>query len=102
MQRSLLNICLILVTFLFIYMGCRDVNPVASTESEPAIKSVIPAEAPFGATVQIGGKGFGNDLSEQEVYFNNTLAQIETLSDTSIQTKVPLEATTGPVMVITK
>lgn len=101
MRRPLLNFCLILLTFLLIGVGCRDVNPVASTDSVPSITSVVPAEAPYGATVQIGGEGFGGNLSEQEVYFNNTLAQIEALSDTSIQTKVPLEATTGPVMVIT-
>jgi len=101
MRRPLLNICLIIIAFLFIYMGCSDVNPVASTDSVPAIKSVIPAKAPYGAVVRIGVTGFGEELAAQEVYFNNTLAQIEALSDTSIQTKVPLEATTGPVMVIT-
>jgi PKD repeat protein len=82
-------------------MGCRDVNPVASTDSVPAIKSVIPAEAPYGAAVSIGGTGFGKELAGQEVYFNNTLAKIQALNDTSIQTRVPLEAVSGPVMVVT-
>jgi Tol biopolymer transport system component len=68
----------------------------------PAIKSVIPAQAPYGAKIVIGGTGFGSTLKAQKVYFNNTLANIETLTDTTILTRVPLEATDGPVKVISQ
>jgi len=101
MLKSILNICFIFLGLTFLYMGCKDVNSLASSEETAAIKAVIPARAPFGATVVIGGVGFGEELDGQEVYFNKTSAPIESLNDTTIQTLVPLEATSGAIKVIT-
>ncbi|MFH5884766.1 IPT/TIG domain-containing protein [Halalkalibaculum sp. DA3122] len=88
--------------FLFIKTGCKDLTNVAPNKSIPAVKSVIPAEAPYGGEVTIGGTGFGSELTDQVVLFNETPAQIDALSDTVLQTRVPLDAQSGPVKIVTR
>jgi hypothetical protein len=61
-----------------------------------------PNSAAPGATVSIGGKGFGPFRSTQEnrVLFNGTPALIQRWEPNLIVVKVPLRATTGPVEVL--
>ena len=77
--------------------GCSDINNSNPSEGVDGIKSVVPARAPYGARVVISGQGFGE---VQQVLFNGTEANIEAASDSAILTKVPLNATSGPIEVI--
>ncbi|MFP8488611.1 IPT/TIG domain-containing protein [Gracilimonas sp. Q87] len=77
--------------------GCSDINRTGVQDQVEGIKSVVPAQGPYGARVLIGGKGFTND---PEVLFNGVQAEIESANDSTILTRVPLEANTGPVEVI--
>lgn len=62
---------------------------------------VTPDAAPPGATVSIGGKGFGPFRSTQEnrVLFNGIPALIQQWERDLVVAKVPLRATDGPVEV---
>lgn len=78
--------------------GCSDINNANPPQGVDGIKSVVPARAPYGARVVIGGQGLGD---VQQVLFNGTDADIEAASDSAILTRVPLNATTGPIEVMT-
>ncbi|MGH7231120.1 MAG: IPT/TIG domain-containing protein, partial [Nitrospiraceae bacterium] len=63
--------------------------------------NLTPSSAAPGATVNIGGKGFGQFRSTQEnrVLFQGTPALIQRWDPDLVVVKVPLRATTGPVEV---
>jgi len=102
MKTFLFYIYASLSLLVFFNSGCTDLESVSGpdTETSASIKSVIPAHAPFGAKVIINGTGFGTDSANQEVFFNETEAMIESSSDSIIVTRVPRNATSGPVKVV--
>lgn len=67
----------------------------------PAIASVSPAGGLMGDTVTITGTRFGSSQGSSVVGFNNTQAKPSSWKDNSIVVKVPVGATTGPVVVST-
>jgi Tol biopolymer transport system component/PKD repeat protein len=77
--------------------GCSDINRSGLQEQVDGIKSVVPAQGPYGARVLIGGDGF---TSDPQVLFNGVEAEIESASDSTILTRVPLDASSGPIEVI--
>ncbi|HKK24953.1 MAG TPA: IPT/TIG domain-containing protein, partial [Gracilimonas sp.] len=77
--------------------GCSDINRSGLQEQVDGIKSVVPAQGPYGARVLIGGNGF---TSDPQVLFNGVEAEIESASDSTILTRVPVEASSGPIEVI--
>ncbi|MDZ7807220.1 MAG: IPT/TIG domain-containing protein [Gracilimonas sp.] len=87
----------IVAILLLFKAGCSDINRTGIQDQVEGIKSIVPAQGPYGARVLIGGKGFTND---PEVLFNGVAAEIESASDSTILTRVPLEASSGPVEVI--
>ena len=63
---------------------------------------LLPEAGPAGTTVTISGKEFGAFQSTQvnRIEFNGISALIQLWEPDFIMVKVPLQATTGPVMVI--
>jgi hypothetical protein len=63
---------------------------------------IFPAEGPPGTTVTISGDGFGDFKNTQEnrVEFEGMSALIQSWEPDFILVKVPLKATSGPVMVM--
>jgi len=102
MKKLLVPILSIFVLILLLQYGCSDVTSPTAPETSKGIKSIIPAEGPLGADVTINGIGFGSDTSSVKLYFENTRASILALEDTTIHTRVPRNAHTGPVKVIVK
>ena len=63
---------------------------------------IFPAEGPPGTTVTISGEGFGDFQNTQDnrVEFQGVPALIQSWEPDFILVKVPLKATSGPVMVM--
>ena len=63
---------------------------------------IFPAEGPPGTTVTISGEGFGDFQNTQDnrVEFQGVSALIQSWEPDFILVKVPLKATSGPVMVM--
>jgi hypothetical protein len=63
---------------------------------------IFPVEGPPGTTVTISGEGFGDFTNTQEnrVEFQGASALIQSWEPDFILVKVPLKATSGPVMVM--
>ncbi len=63
---------------------------------------IFPAEGPPGTTVTISGEGFGDFKNTQDnrVEFQGASALIQSWEPDFILVKVPLKATSGPVMVM--
>jgi|AntRauTorckE6833_2_1112554.scaffolds.fasta_scaffold00149_11 Tol biopolymer transport system component/chitodextrinase len=86
-----------IVAMLFLFKaGCSDINN-ATPEIRDGIKSIVPSQGPYGAIITISGNGFGE---VQQVLFNGTEASLEAVSDSVILTRVPMNATSGPVEII--
>ena len=68
-------------------------------DQNPLISSINPNSGSVGTEVAISGSNFGT--SEGTVTFNGVDAAITSWSDTQIETTVPSDATTGPVVVHT-
>lgn len=95
--------------------GARDVNVVTAGVTTdplkdgltvhgapPRLDSVNPTYGRVGDSVTLTGKWFGTDQLSSVVKFHGKLATTVTAwSDGSIQCKVPVGATTGPVVVTT-
>jgi len=64
------------------------------------ITSVNPTEGRAETEVTIVGVHLGTDMTKVSVFFNETEAEISTLTDTSIKTNVPRGATTGNIKII--
>ncbi len=67
-----------------------------------ALAEIFPAEGPAGTTVTISGEGFGDFQNTQDnrVEFQGVPALIQSWEPDFILVKVPLKATSGPVMVM--
>ena len=70
--------------------------------SSVAYAEIFPAEGPPGTTVTISGEEFGDFMNTQEnrVEFKGVPALIQSWEPDFILVKVPLKATTGPVVVM--
>jgi len=70
--------------------------------SAPANAELFPASGPPGTTVTVGGDDFGEFVSTavNRVEFNGASALIQLWEKDLVMVKVPIGATTGPVMVI--
>ena len=68
----------------------------------PVCAELLPDSGPQGTTVTIGGDDFGPFVSTgvNQVEFNGTPALIQLWEKDLVMVKVPLKATTGPVVVI--
>ena len=64
----------------------------------PGITTVSPTNGGIGATVTIGGAGFGATQGSSTVKFNGTTAAATSWSDMSITVPVPTGATTGNIV----
>jgi len=65
----------------------------------PSITSLSPTSGTMGTAVTISGSNFGATQGNGTVSFNGVLATVTSWSATSIQTTVPLTASTGNVVV---
>ncbi|UCH91204.1 MAG: IPT/TIG domain-containing protein [Nitrospirota bacterium] len=67
-----------------------------------ALAEIFPAEGPPGTTVTISGEGFGDFKNTQDnrVEFQGVPALIQSWEPDFILVKVPLKATSGPVLVM--
>jgi len=101
-MKKLVPVLASFVLMLLAQYGCSDITNSTVPQITEGIKSVIPAEGALGAHVTVSGKGFGNDTSSIKLYFNKSRATILALEDTTIQTRVPKKAHTGPLTVIVK
>ena len=65
------------------------------------ISGVEPASGPIGSAVTISGIGFDPSADGNQVDFNGVAALVLSATDTTIETTVPVGATTGPISVTT-
>jgi hypothetical protein len=65
----------------------------------PTITGFDPDSGPIGTSVIITGTNFSEVPETNEVRFNGVLAEVTSSTSTSITTKVPALATTGPISV---
>ena len=65
----------------------------------PRITGFTPTRGPVGTTVTITGTGFKDAVY---AYFNQTRTNITADSDTQITATVPMGATSGPIMVVSR
>jgi len=65
----------------------------------PSISGLSPSSGTVGASVTVGGSGFGPTQGASTAKFNNTTATPTSWSDTTVVTPVPTGATTGPVVI---
>ncbi|MBV9867192.1 MAG: right-handed parallel beta-helix repeat-containing protein [Abitibacteriaceae bacterium] len=81
--------------------NAADSTPVTATPlpPAPAVTGFSPTSGPIGTTVIITGNNLGSTTG---VSFNGTLASFTVDSPSQITTTVPLNATTGPISVITR
>jgi len=87
---------------LILTFGCKNDNdpePGQINTPQAIINSIDPASGPFGTEVTITGKNFLED-SVTHVTFNNTEAEIKSITDSQIVTVTPKKAGVGPVRVI--
>ena len=67
----------------------------------PSIATLSPASGAIGTAVNIMGSGFGSTKGSSTVTFNGASAAVSAWSNTLITCTVPVDATTGPVIVTT-
>ena len=95
---------------LFVEAGATDTDGQATAarqfaaftgQAPPSLSlaSLSPPSASTGATVVLAGQGFSPTPSSNTVLFNGVLAPVQLASLTSLTTAVPVNATSGPVMV---
>ena len=86
----------------FVEVVNQDSNSISFTvtaPSTPHISSLNPNNGGIGISVTIAGTNFGATQGLSTVTFNGIAASVQTWSATSIVVKVPVMATTGPVVV---
>jgi len=66
-------------------------------ESPPEIVSVSPKKISLGKTLTISGRGFGADPKAVEIVIGDAYAEVKSVRDTRIVTKVPFGARHGEV-----
>jgi YD repeat-containing protein len=66
-----------------------------------AISLFTPGAGGAGATVQIFGRGFSGSIAQNSVFFDGHAAQIIAAAPNRLVAKVPTDATTGPLSVVT-
>lgn len=69
------------------------------SELIPSVSSVTPASGVVGSTVTISGTNFSSTIAGNSVAFNGTPSTVFGATPTSITTRVPGGATTGPITV---
>lgn len=89
---------MLIVTLTILSGGCKKSG--GNETPQPVINKVDPLSGKVGTEVKITGSGFGRDLQETVIYFNETKAGIDALSNEEIETSVPEGASTGAVRVI--
>ncbi|HKK24628.1 MAG TPA: IPT/TIG domain-containing protein, partial [Gracilimonas sp.] len=72
---------------------------VTCTGPAPTIESINPTSGGYGSSVIITGTNFSTTFSENNVQFNGTRAELNSVSSTEIDAIVPFSATSGPVTV---
>jgi hypothetical protein len=86
----------------FVEVVNQHSNSLAFTVTAPAtphITSLTPNNGGIGISVTIAGTNFGASQGLSTVTFNGIAASVQTWSAASIVVKVPVMATTGPVIV---
>lgn len=76
-------------------IGCGGGNDIP----DPEISGIQPESGPPGTAVTIFGQGFSPEISENQVTFAGTVAEITNATETEINTEVPEDAETGPIAV---
>lgn len=87
----------VLVSVAVFFSGATLSAQAGTTSIELSSRSATP-----GATLSLGGKGFGNFKSVQvnKVTFNGVPALVQRWESDLIEVKVPFKATSGPVVVV--
>jgi len=68
-------------------------------ELEPQISGINPEQGAVGTQVMISGTDFSTDKDDISVEFNGTISEVVSATLSSIETRVPENATTGPISI---
>jgi hypothetical protein len=90
MTRHLLFCFVVFSTIL----ACKKVNEASIT-----VTLIYPDSDGPGASVQISGRGFGNNAAKDALYFNGVKVTIDSCSDSVLVVVIPAGATTGPITI---
>jgi hypothetical protein len=83
----------------YTYDVVGNIVAIQSSSAQLGISSFSPVSGPVGATVAIGGSGFGANPTDNSVRINGTPAAIVSGERTRLIVSVPQGASTGPVSV---
>jgi len=92
---------IILILSLFMY-ACQNSGTGSGggeEELEPQISGINPEQGAVGTQVMISGTDFSTDKDDISVEFNGTISEVVSATLSSIETRVPENATTGPISI---
>ena len=92
---------LILILSLFMY-ACQNSGTGSGggeEELDPQISGISPEQGAVGTQVIISGTDFSTDKDDISVEFNGTISEVVSVTLSSIETRVPENATTGPISI---
>lgn len=94
--------CLILLLTVSIF-SCQNEEETIVMNIEdltPEISEITPLKGEKNSLVTINGHNFGTDSTQIKIYFNEKQAEILSVTNEKIETKVPRKANTGNLKVI--
>jgi len=93
----------IAATALLVCSGCTNESIVVGPNGPAAmtIRAVVPDNGAAGDFVTVHGTGFSDLRAPYPVSFNGALAWIEDYEDSVLTVRVPPDATTGPLRILT-
>jgi len=99
-MRNFLKVTMLLLLIITI-VGCSKDDEVITPDPIPiaTVSSISPESGTKTTAVTINGANFGSDASKVKVFFNNTEATVQSVTNTQIKTTAPENASTGAVKV---
>ncbi len=99
-MRNFLKVTMLLLIIITTFSCSKDDEVITPDPIQVAtLSSISPESGKKGISVTINGTNFGSDASKVKVFFNNTEATVQSVTNTQIKTIAPESASTGSVKV---
>ncbi|TXN35211.1 gluconolactonase [Flagellimonas hymeniacidonis] len=100
MKKLIIKLNMLFLVLLSISSCSSDNDTVATPMA--TLSSISPTSGPKDTVVTIIGDNFGADLNKIQVFFNDVEAEVQSVANTKIVTKVPVRAYSGTVKIIVR